>query len=93
MKIIIVGGGVVGTSLAQQLEKEQQNHRITLIEDDFDTCQKLAGKMDILTLHGSGLDADILIQAGITDADMIVAVTIGVSINCETGDRKTATSK
>lgn len=75
MKIIIVGGGVVGTSLAQQLEKEQQNHRITLIEDDFDTCQKLAGKMDILTLHGSGLDADILIQAGITDADMIVAVT------------------
>lgn len=75
VNIIIVGGGVVGTNLAQQLEKEQKHHRITLIESDFDTCQKLAGKMDILVLHGSGLDPDKLIEAGVTDADMVVAVT------------------
>jgi len=75
VNIIIVGGGVVGMTLAQQLEKEQLNHRITLIESDQEKCQQLSNKLDVLTIHGSGLDPAMLIQAGIDDADMLVAVT------------------
>jgi len=75
VNIIIVGGGVVGSTLAHQLENEQLNHRITLIESDQDKCTKLSSKLDILTLNGSGLDPALLIRAGIDDADMLVAVT------------------
>lgn len=75
MNIIIVGGGVVGSTLAQQLEKEQSNHKITLIESDQEKCQKLTNKLDILTIQGSGVDPATLIKAGVDDADMIVAVT------------------
>ena len=75
MKIIIVGGGVVGRSLAAQLEQDNKNHRITLIDNDFDTCQNVTNKLDILTVHGSGLDPDVLISSGIHDADILLAVT------------------
>jgi len=75
VNIIIVGGGVVGTALAQQLEKKHLNHKITIIENDFERGQKLSNKLDILTIHGSGLDPEVLLQAGIDSADIIIAVT------------------
>jgi trk system potassium uptake protein TrkA len=81
VKIIIVGGGVVGTTLAQQLEKEQQKHSITLIESNGEKCRQLQGKLDIQIIHGAGTDPEKLIEGNIGDADLLVAVTASDEIN------------
>jgi trk system potassium uptake protein len=73
MNIIIVGGGVVGYSLAEHLENE--HHTISLIEKDTTTCQNLSEKLDIKIINGNGSSPRLLEAAGIRGADMIIAVS------------------
>ncbi len=73
MRIIIIGGGIVGYSLADQLLKD--HHKITLIELNGDICQEISEKLDLKIVNGSGTSPSVLKQAGIKDADMILAVT------------------
>ena len=80
MNIVIVGGGPVGSTLAQQLNIEQK-HSITVIEKDPLICQELTNKLDILTVVGSGTDPSALIKAGLTEADIIIAVTSQEEVN------------
>jgi trk system potassium uptake protein TrkA len=79
MRIIIVGGGVVGYSLAEHLLKER--HNISLIEMDPATCQNIGESLDIQILCGNGGSPRLLEAAGIDGAEMILAVSPNDPLN------------
>ncbi len=73
MNIIIVGGGQVGSSLAEQLYREQD---IFLIDHNDEVIKKLENQgMDIKLIHGHGSSPEILQKADVEHADMLIAVT------------------
>jgi trk system potassium uptake protein TrkA len=73
MKIIILGAGQVGGSLAENLVGEK--NEITVIDSDQDTLRILQDRLDLRVVHGVGSHPDILKKAGAEDADMLIAVT------------------
>ena len=73
MKIIILGAGQVGASVAANLASEAND--ITVVDDDAATLQDLQDRLDIRTIKGHASHPDTLSQAGADDADMIIAVT------------------
>lgn len=73
MKIIVLGAGQVGTSVAENLVTE--NNDITVVDIDANRLQELQDRLDIRTVAGSASHPDTLRQAGADDADMILAVT------------------
>ena len=79
MKIIIIGAGQVGSTLAENLAREY--HDITLIDLDEARLQFIQDHHDIRTVTGTGCHPDILLSAGIEDADMLVSVTNSDEIN------------
>jgi len=79
MRIIIVGGGVVGFSLAEHLLND--GHNLTLIELDPKLCQQLSEKLDMQIINGSGSSPKILKEAGIKETDMVLAVTPNDEVN------------
>ncbi|OGV36591.1 MAG: Trk system potassium transport protein TrkA [Legionellales bacterium RIFCSPHIGHO2_12_FULL_35_11] len=79
MRIIILGAGQVGGSLAQNLVNEDND--ITLIDTDEQRLFELKHRLDIQTVHGSASHPKILLQAGIKQADMVIAVTNSDEVN------------
>ncbi|MDN3514652.1 MAG: Trk system potassium transporter TrkA [Candidatus Brocadia sp.] len=79
MKIVIVGAGAVGSNLAKQLSKE--GHDISVVEKDLDLVKRISEKMDVFVVSGNASSPIILEDAGIKNADMILAVTNSDEIN------------
>lgn len=79
MKIVIVGAGQVGATLAENLARE--NNDITIVDIDANVLRALQDRLDVRTVVGTGCYPDVLVSAGIEDADMIVAVTRSDEIN------------
>ena len=79
MKIIILGAGQVGTSVAEVLSSEASD--ITVIDIDEKKLEALRDRLDIGTVQGEAAHPDVLAQAGAEDADMILAVTNSDEIN------------
>lgn len=79
MRIIIIGGGIVGHSLAEYLLNEK--HQISLVEIDPNLCQSISEKLDMQVFNGSGSSPSVLKEAGIADANMILAVTPNNEVN------------
>ncbi|MEQ8200452.1 MAG: Trk system potassium transporter TrkA [Syntrophomonadaceae bacterium] len=73
MKVIIVGAGKVGFSMAQLLSAE--NHDVTVIEPSPERAQIMENALDIQVITGSGSSSAILKEAGVDQADMLLAVT------------------
>jgi len=73
MKIIILGAGQVGTTLAEHLATEHND--ITIIDLDGERLRSLQERMDILTITGHGAHPDTLARGGANEADMLIAVT------------------
>lgn len=73
MKIIILGAGQVGGSLAAELASEAND--ITVIDTDGPRLRELGDRLDIRTVIGKGSFPTVLRQAGADDADMLIAVT------------------
>ncbi len=73
MKIIILGAGQVGTSVAENLVNEAND--ITVVDIDGERLRELQDRFDLRTLEGHGAHPDVLLRAGAEDADMIIAVT------------------
>jgi trk system potassium uptake protein TrkA len=73
MKIIIIGAGQVGGTLAENLVGE--NNEITLIDSDIGILESLQNRLDLQVVCGIGSHPDILKKAGAEDADMLIAVT------------------
>ncbi|MBN2383381.1 Trk system potassium transporter TrkA [bacterium] len=79
MKILVIGAGDVGYSLAERLSRE--NHDVTVIESNRDKAQYINEKLDVLMLTGNGASARLLEEAGIEQMDMMVAVTNRDEVN------------
>ncbi|CNH54126.1 potassium transporter peripheral membrane protein [Yersinia kristensenii] len=73
MKIIILGAGQVGGTLAENLVGE--NNDITVVDVDSGRLRQLQDKFDLRVVQGHGSHPRILREAGAEDADMLVAVT------------------
>ena len=71
MKIVILGAGRVGESVAESLVSEQND--ITLIDTDPERLRVLQEKLDLRTVVGNGIQPSVLSEAGIEDADMLIA--------------------
>lgn len=74
MNILILGAGQVGASLAEMLAHDPEND-ITLVDLDAAYLQKLQDHLDIRTIVGHASDPDVLEEAGLEMADMLIAVT------------------
>jgi len=73
MKIIIIGAGQVGGTLAENLVGERND--ITLIDTNAETLHELQEKMDLQVVIGNGSHPDVLMQAGAEDAELVIAVS------------------
>ncbi|MBX9811808.1 MAG: Trk system potassium transporter TrkA [Burkholderiales bacterium] len=73
MKIVILGAGQVGSSVAESLVSEAND--ITVIDIDPARLRKLQDRLDLRTVTGNAAHPAVLEQAGARDADMILAVT------------------
>lgn len=79
LNIIIVGCGKVGTTLVEQLTKE--GHDITLIDTDAQKIQEITNLYDIMGMAGNGASYSVQMEAGIENADLIIAVTESDELN------------
>ena len=79
MKIIILGAGQVGGTLAEHLANEQND--ITVVDTDGEKLRVLQDRLDIGTVTGGASHPNVLYKAGAEDADMLIAVTNSDEIN------------
>ena len=79
MRIIVLGAGKVGTTLAQKLAAEK--HDIVVVDKDRGLLDHLQERYDITTVQGHAAYPGVLRQAGAKDADMVVAVTDSDEVN------------
>jgi len=79
LKIIIIGAGKVGCQIAKTLSSEK--HDVTLIEKDDVIRQSAQNSLDVLTILGNGANVRTLEEAGIKQADMVIAVTSSDEVN------------
>ncbi|WP_432697121.1 Trk system potassium transporter TrkA [Marinobacterium sp. YM272] len=79
MKIIILGAGQVGGSLADHLANEAND--ITVVDTDTSRLRELQDRLDIRTIEGKASYPSVLDQAGAKDADMLIAVTNSDEVN------------
>lgn len=80
MNIIIVGCGKVGQKLAQQLNLEAEQN-ITVIDVRANVVQEVSNKNDIMGVVGSGTNMETLLEAGVENADILIAVTGSDEVN------------
>ncbi|MDP8207724.1 MAG: Trk system potassium transporter TrkA [Candidatus Electryonea clarkiae] len=79
MKIILVGAGAVGGHLAGLISRE--NHDITVIDNDPEKIASISESLDVLPIVGNGTSPNLLSEAGIAKADMLIAVTAVDEVN------------
>lgn len=79
MKILVVGDGKVGHTLAVNLTRE--GHDITMIDRDDEVLQKAEDTLDALCIRGNGANAKTLIDAGVDKADIVIAATASDETN------------
>ena len=79
MKILILGAGQVGHSLAESLVKEE--HDVTIVDHDVNVLRELRDKLDVRTQVGMASHPATLESAGIDDVEMLIAVTNSDEIN------------
>lgn len=79
MKIAIVGDGKVGFALACQLN--QEGHDVTIIENKQKVLEDTINRLDIIGVLGNGASVDVLVEAGVKECELLIAVTSQDEIN------------
>ena len=79
MNIIIAGSGKVGLTLAQKLAEE--GHDLTLIDLDTQVLERAVERYDAITLSGNCASSEVLLQAGVKEADLLIAATSADEVN------------
>lgn len=75
-RVVVIGGGNVGLAVASALEKRTERIRAKVIERDRRRAERAADALErTIVLHGDGLDAALLAEAGIDRADAVLCVT------------------
>lgn len=79
MKVIIAGCGKVGYTLAEQLSEE--GHDITVIDQNESKLETISTNLDVIGVAGNGTSYRVQEEAGVEDADLMIAVTNSDEIN------------
>ncbi len=79
MKIVIIGCGKVGTSIARELNAE--NHDITVVDNDRKAVARLSETLDVMGVEGNGATYEALAEAGAETADLVIAATARDEVN------------
>ena len=79
MKVIIVGIGKVGYTLAEHLSAEGND--VAVIDKSQETVDRAGDNLDVFCVRGSGLSTGALLEAGVREADLIIATTSVDEIN------------
>lgn len=79
MKIVIVGCGKVGTSIATQLNSE--GHDISVVDVNHDAVTRLSENLDVMGIEGNGATYEVLAEAGAPSADLLIAATARDEVN------------
>ncbi len=79
MNIVIAGSGRVGVMLAKLLSAE--DHNLTLIDSNQARLTEACERYDVMGVHGNCASLPVLQQAGISDADLLIAATNGDELN------------
>ena len=79
LHIIIVGCGKVGRTLTEQLSSE--GHELTLIDQQAHRIQEITNLYDVMGIVGNGANFSIQKEAGVKDADLLIAVTESDELN------------
>jgi len=86
MNIVIVGDGKVGYTLSEQLNRE--GHDITIIDNNAGILNSTLDTLDVMGIHGNGASMEVQMEAGVQDADLLIAATSADELNmlcCLTG--------
>ncbi len=73
MKIIVAGAGKVGYTVAEQLAEE--HHDVTVIDSNPDKISRASNDLDVICIEGNGASFELLDEAGVRTADMLIAAT------------------
>ncbi|MCP4267510.1 MAG: Trk system potassium transporter TrkA [Candidatus Brocadiaceae bacterium] len=79
MKVLIIGAGAVGFNIAKQLSKE--GHDISIIDESHKLVKKISESLDVYVVAGNGTSPSVLEAAGVSGADMVLAVTTSDEVN------------
>ena len=79
MNIIIVGAGKVGITIGEQLSSE--NHNITIIDLNQKKVEEAEEKFDVMGVVGNGASYQVQMEAGVKDAELLIAVTGADELN------------
>ena len=79
MKIVLVGGGKVGTALARQLSEE--GHNVTVVDTNKARVEHIGESYDVMSILGNGSSITTLSEAGVEEADVFIAVTGSDELN------------
>lgn len=79
MRIIVVGDGKVGHTIAVHLTEE--DHDVVIIDTDEEVIQRTQDSLDVICIRGNGANAQTLIEAGAEKADIIIATTASDELN------------
>lgn len=82
MKILIIGAGAVGFSIAKQLSAE--GHDISVVDENSELIKKITEKLDVSIITGNGTSPSVLESAGVKEAQMVLAVTTSDEVNIVT---------
>ncbi len=79
MRVIVIGAGVVGYTIAERLASEGQD--VVVIEKDEKRVKEIKEALDVKVIQGNGSSPRVLKEAGIDEADMVIAVTDSDEVN------------
>jgi trk system potassium uptake protein len=79
MKVVVCGAGQVGFSIARYLSTHDND--VTIIDSSEELINHIAGTLDVRGIVGFASHPDVLVKAGIAEADMIIAVTFADEVN------------
>ena len=79
MKIIIIGDGKIGSTLAEQLSAEK--HAVTLIDRSGEPLEQSNNQLDVMVVEGDGASHAIQQEAGVEHADLVIACTGADELN------------
>ena len=79
MRIIVIGAGKVGYTLAEHLTEEE--HDVIVIDKDDEVLDRCSGSLDVICLKGNGANAKTLLEAGVDKAHIVIASTASDETN------------
>jgi trk system potassium uptake protein TrkA len=81
-RIVIAGGGNIGVYLTQVIERRMPSTRVRVIELSREVAMRMADRLErTVILHGSALEEQLLIEAGVENSDLMVAITNDDQVN------------